>query len=234
LIDTPGFDDSNMTDAEVLSLIAKWLNETYQHGILLTGAILLQPVDGNKAYGSEARRTRLFRQICGEHAYSNVVIGTTMWSKIKDRSDGEKRVEERTASGDFWANLTRHGAVVMEHEDTKQSAHRLIRALMNKRKMPLQLQQELDDNEGWLSGTTAAQQLHADLGTVSAVESEKLNKVLQELSSMKRERAEERRAYTEQIEALQVKIENLRGQRERLENEQVSTTLQRHIPCNSN
>ena len=59
-IDTPGFDDTERTDADVLELIANFLRETYANGMLLTGIVLLQPVAGNRVQGSEKRRTRLF------------------------------------------------------------------------------------------------------------------------------------------------------------------------------
>jgi predicted GTPase len=60
LIDTPGFDDTDRTDADILKLIADYLVGTYQNNVLLTGLILLQPISGNRVQGSERRRTRVF------------------------------------------------------------------------------------------------------------------------------------------------------------------------------
>lgn len=45
LIDTPGFDDTNKKDVEVLRDIAGWLGVTYKKKILLSGLIYLHPID---------------------------------------------------------------------------------------------------------------------------------------------------------------------------------------------
>jgi hypothetical protein len=217
LIDTPGFDDTYMSDGEVLSRIAQWLTETYQHGMLLTGVILLQPVDGNRAYGSEARRTRLFRKICGRDTYDNVVIGTTMWSKLRDRSEGVRQVEQRKASGDFWANLVNEGAKLVEHNDTKESAHNIIGKLMNKTKKPLQLQTELAGGDGRLYDTSAAQQLFQDLGTISALEKEKLDGIFNEMRLMRKSAD----SYRAEIAELQRKIDILQEQKKIIRDETV-------------
>ena len=81
-IDTPGFDDTERTDADVLELIAKFLRETYANGMLLTGIILLQPVTGNRVQGSEKRRTRLLFYMYGmllllvSHVIKGSCLGT--------------------------------------------------------------------------------------------------------------------------------------------------------------
>jgi hypothetical protein len=218
LIDTPGFDDTNMTDGEVLSLIAKWLSETYQHGILLTGIILLQPVDINRAFGSEARRTRLFREICGRDTFENVVIGTTMWSKLIDRSEGTRRVKERKESGDFWANMENAGAQVVEHKDTTESAHSMIRMLMHKTKKPLKLQEELQAGEGRLYDTSAGQQMFAELGAISTKEKQKLDGIHAEMKNI----GQNNQQYQREILELKHKIAALEQQKQILRNETVS------------
>jgi hypothetical protein len=207
-----------MTDGEVLCLISKWLNDTYQHGMLLTGIILLQPVDGIRAYGSEVRRTRLFRQICGQDTFGNVVIETTMWSKLKDRNDGLKRVEQRKKSGDFWANLVTKGARLEEHQDTTESAHRIIRKLMDKSKKPLQLQEELAKAGGRVSGTSAAKQLYEDVSMVSSEKQEKLDQILEEMRSIRKNNEESQAEIAE----LKNRIATLKYQKELIKTETVS------------
>jgi hypothetical protein len=219
LIDTPGFDDSERTDADILRLIAKWLSTTYDEGALLTGIVLLQPITGNRGYGSEAARTRLFRKICGENAFSHVVIASTMWADLKDKSQGESRVEQRVNSEDFWANMVDHGAMVYNHQNTKASAHTIIRKLLYKSKVVLQMQDELDKNNGRLQYTSAAQQLDSDLGRASAKEREKLNEVLQELQTARYDRL----ALQKELAQLQAKLSQLEQQRTTLQTANVST-----------
>lgn len=45
LADTPGFDDSKLSDTEVLTRLANWLEYTYDDGTRLTGLIYVHPVN---------------------------------------------------------------------------------------------------------------------------------------------------------------------------------------------
>jgi predicted GTPase len=58
LIDTPGFDDDEMSDADLLKIIGDFLGTLVINGATLAGMILLQPVTTNRVPGSEERRTR--------------------------------------------------------------------------------------------------------------------------------------------------------------------------------
>ncbi|KAH8749642.1 hypothetical protein F5882DRAFT_421373 [Hyaloscypha sp. PMI_1271] len=57
LIDTPGFDDDEMSDADLLKIIGDFLGTLVIDGATLAGMILLQPVTTNRVPGSEERRT---------------------------------------------------------------------------------------------------------------------------------------------------------------------------------
>ena len=92
LIDTLGFDDTERSDVDVIQLIADYLQETYAQGVLLTGVILLQPVTGNRVQGSEKKRLRLFKKVCGDDTFSYVVIATTIWTYLADQYEGGLRV----------------------------------------------------------------------------------------------------------------------------------------------
>jgi len=216
LIDTPGFDDTNLSDGEVLKIIAEWLGIMYENRVLLTGVILLQPVDGNRAYGSEAKRTQLFRQICGKDTYENVVIATTMWSKLRNRSEGVDRVRQREESGDFWANLVNNGegksAKLVEYHDNVDSAHNIIRMVMENTKKPLKLQVELHESQGRLIDTTAGQQVDAELGATTA-------KKIKELHACEMRQFKEQ--YKEDIEKLKAEIQRLQVQKMMIQQEKV-------------
>jgi hypothetical protein len=217
LIDTPGFDDSERTDVEILEGIATWLDRTYAAGMLLTGVVLLQPITTNRYMGSEARRTRLFKKICGPNAYANVVIGTTMWNQLADQGSGHNRVDERKRSTEYWGDMIKVGARVVDHEDNKGSAHNIIRMLLKKRKTTLQMQEELAENDGYVFSTSAAQQLYDDLGVKSD------EKGL-ELRELQREGAQ----YRKEIAELRQKIAMIENQRSQLETK-VSTVSIEHL-----
>ena len=218
LIDTPGFDDTERTDADVLESIAKFLSETYANGMLLTGIILLQPVTGNKVQGSEKRRTRLFEKVCGPNAFGHVVIATTMWSDLRDEWEGHSRVRQRKDAPDFWGNMIHQGADVVKHDNTAACAISIIRKLMYRNTVTLQMQSELHHNDGRLSATSAGQQLHNDLGETS-------QKVLVQLESMQtelRQANREKAALREEIQELQDRYTSLAEQQSRLQDIRVS------------
>ncbi|CAI7632774.1 unnamed protein product [Penicillium palitans] len=175
LIDTPGFDDTTRTDGDILELIAKHLAATYAQGQLLSGIILLQPINGNRVQGSERKRNRLFEKVCGPSALSRVIIATTMWSDLGNESTGTKRVEERRREADFWGGMVANGAITVRHDNNYESARKIIRMVLAKNSRPvvLQIQQELVRNDGRLAATSAGRQLELDLREeVEALKSE--------------------------------------------------------------
>ncbi|RYP67360.1 hypothetical protein DL769_005790 [Monosporascus sp. CRB-8-3] len=191
LIDTPGFDDTYQSDADILQLVANYMAQTYEKGILLTGLILLQPINQNRLQGSEMKRTRLFKKILGENAYSRVVVATTMWNQISDYTLGQDRETERKNRPDVWGDMVSRGAEVVRHDDNKGSAVNIIKKLMNfSTPIELQIQRELVDHGGRVSLTSAGKQLDEDLGELIAT-------LKQEIESLKKERDATRDEITE-------------------------------------
>ena len=222
LIDTPGFNDSERTDTDILDLIGKYLYTTYAAGVQLTGIILLQSVTGNKIMGSEARRLRLFKMICGPDAFSHVIIVTTMWSDLSNKTMGEERVRERINKRDFWNDMIDKGAQVAPHDNTKQSAINIVRQLVGKTPVPLQMQTELEKGNGTLLSTSVGKQLQADLNEDTA-------KILAELKKTNEDLVRNAQVSKEELEA---EIQELRKmlniqklQQEKLEKKSVSNFL---------
>lgn len=219
LIDTPGFDDTDRTDADILELISEYLLETYARRILLTGIILLQPVTGNRVQGSERSRLRLFEKICGKNAFSHVIIATTMWSELASSVDGESRVRERIS--DFWGDMLQHGAQVVNHNNTPNSALDMVGRLVNKGTVVLQMQTELEKNHGLVMGTAAGQQLYADQDAKSK---KLLERIAQVEKALREERAEKYQLIEEQQE-YQEEFESLQQQQSGLKKKRVSTSV---------
>jgi len=205
LIDTPGFDDTYKSDADILQLIADYLDTTHQKGILLTGLILLQPINGTRVQGSERKRTRLFKKVLGEDAYNRVVIATTMWNEVND-AIGERRQQERIDNQSFWGDMVDNGAKVCRHDDNKQSALKIMRELIYYTSpVKLQMQTELANNGGNVYLTSAGQQLDEDL-------SEFIKILKKEIEELKQERIHVR----QEIQELESKLMKYEGQRSKL------------------
>lgn len=209
MIDTPGFDDTDRTDADILKLIADYLAETYQNDMLLTGVILLQPINANRVQGSERKRTRLFEKVCGPGAYGNIVIATTMWSDLENEAVGIERTKERMREMSFWGAMVDKGAQVVKHDNTARSARNIIEKLVNKSAVTLQMQRELVQNGGLIGQTSAGKQLDQDLSEVSA----RFQRDIEELKREKVQNAEEMRELREQLERTRQEREELKQSR---------------------
>jgi len=68
LVDTPGFDDTNKSDLEILQMISNWLQNVYEKRIKLAGIIYLHRITDNRMAGTPHRNLRMFGQLCGDQA----------------------------------------------------------------------------------------------------------------------------------------------------------------------
>lgn len=79
----------------------------------------------------------------------------TFWRDVDDKT-GEKRVQERQNSSDFWGKMVGDGAKIMKHDNTAGSARRIVATLVkNASTVVLQMQQELAQNDGKVIYTSA-------------------------------------------------------------------------------
>ncbi|KAK4450381.1 GTP-binding protein A [Podospora aff. communis PSN243] len=168
LIDTPGFDDDARTDVEIMEDVGRWLvKEGYVKGHQMDGLILLQPITYNRVGGSERRRTRLLQKILGNDAYKRVVIATTMWDDINNPEAMQARLDARSKEGGVWGDMCRGGATVLRHDNNQESAHRIIRTIIEQSKkygkMKPSVQLELMANNGRVVETAAGKELQDQL-----------------------------------------------------------------------
>lgn len=219
LIDTPGFDDSERTDADILSLVATYMAKTYEQGMLLHGIIFLQPINQPRLQGSEKRRTRLFKNLLGEDAYQRVVVATTMWNQVSE-SEGRQRQDERESRPDVWGDMVSRGARVVRHDDDQGSATSIISSLTQySSPVTLKIQEELAQNGGRVADTSAGKQLDEDLG-------ETIVKLRREIEALTRERSN----TAEEMRELREKIGQLETERQELKESNVSTTISPRLP----
>lgn len=151
---------------QILKLIADWLSNqtTEKQQRLLDGLILLHPITSNRIGGTERRRTRLLEAILGKKACKRIVIATTMWDDLKNPNDKfAYRMEGRLEKGEVWHDMVSNGAIVVRHHNNRDSAHSIIRKIIEKSVtekggVRLQLQEELDDSQGHMGKTTVGRE----------------------------------------------------------------------------
>jgi len=94
--------------------------------------ILLHPITRN-----ERRRTRLLEKLLGEDAYKRVTIATTMWGSLAPEYAAELERDlieksNRLGEGNLWGDFRKRGAAVERHDNTKESAHNIIRRIITR------------------------------------------------------------------------------------------------------
>jgi GTP-binding protein EngB required for normal cell division len=167
LVDTPGFDDTYMGDAEILGRIAKWLETSYREEKALGGVVYLHDISHDRFSGTARRNLDMFRYLCGEDALNNVVLGTTKWGRIT-ADDGDRR--ERELEDIHWKPLIDKGSMVRRSKGDLESAWDVIDVLLFKAiesmDTALEIQQELVDHQKIIPETRAGRELRYTLQQV--------------------------------------------------------------------
>ena len=110
LIDTPGFDDTNRTDSDVLKDLAYWLGISYEKKkIQLTGLIYLHPISHVRMAGTPFKNLRTFRKMVGSDSMSSVALVSTMWGPSSGREEEDRDVLLQTTP-QYWGNMIKEGA----------------------------------------------------------------------------------------------------------------------------
>ena len=92
----------------------------YKSGVRIAGIVYLYDVSQDTPVSSR-KPLAVFRQFCDPSMLDNVILTTTKWSKLCGR-----------LPLDATGNLIGSGVQSSEFRDTRESAHKIIRSLMNK------------------------------------------------------------------------------------------------------
>ncbi|KAK1753612.1 GTP-binding protein A [Echria macrotheca] len=147
LIDTPGFDDDIRTDVEILGDIAEWLakHKYISKDNPVDGLILLHPATHSTITGNERKRTRLLQKILGEDAYRRVIIATTMWENLEADEWNTLGGQERIGENGLWERFLMQGSTLTRHQNSKDSAHQIIRQILSMSSRKSKVESFLDD-----------------------------------------------------------------------------------------
>lgn len=207
LVDTPGFDDTNMSDFEVLQAIATWLEASFDKGQLLSGLVYLHRITNTRVTGSARRALHLFQRLCGEDNYENVILATTFWNNIAHCEEtGVDREQQLLSNDAFWKIMKDKGAQTMRlGRDYKTMLPALI-AMAGKPKVTLEIQHEL--NKGCSLERTMAGLFIKDDAAHLELEHERKTAEMQE-DFNKRLQEQQGRKYAARRSASQIAIRSL-------------------------
>ena len=164
-MDTPGFNDTEKSDTEILMELAQWLEVTYKNNCKLNGIIYLHRISDVRMDGAGMRNLKVFRKLCGDDPLKNVVITSTFWGCIAD----EKAVQnenELCSDPEFWGEMIENGAQVARFTGDQQSGWDVIMAFAKKIPVILELQRELVVEGKPFEKTAVAQVVSADLAAL--------------------------------------------------------------------
>ena len=111
--------------------------------------------------GSVMRNLRMFQSLCGQEALSNVLLTTTQWSNVNP-AEAELR-ETRLRNQDFWGALIDKGATLRRFNGTRESGLELIHKLMPNTRKPLDIQDQIVEQNMILLQTKAGKCVNEEL-----------------------------------------------------------------------
>ena len=160
LVDTPGFDDTERSDTEVLTMIASYVSKLYDSKIKIDGFVYVSPITQTKMSGSAVKNLNMFSVLVGDEASSEVVLVTSMWNMVGDWNIAEDR--EKTLLERFWKPLIDKGSRVCRLDHRRLGALQVLDVLLQRGETHgkvLQIQRELVDEKKALDKTEAGRQL---------------------------------------------------------------------------
>jgi hypothetical protein len=164
LIDTPGFDDTNRTDTDVLKDIAGTLTSLYAQQIKLSGIIYLHRITDVRLQGSALKNLSMFKKLCGDDFYPQTVLATTMWENLQGVAVGAGREQELLDRREWWGHMKQRGSTIFRHHDTRDSAIAIVDYIVGLRKKgALDIQKEMVDQHKNLDQTLAGQETQKEL-----------------------------------------------------------------------
>ncbi|KAK4182193.1 hypothetical protein QBC35DRAFT_445564 [Podospora australis] len=181
IVDTPGFDDTERSDAEVFQEITEFLSTQHALGIPLRGVLYLHKITDNRVTGSSRTYLGLLEPLLGTEAMNNVILVTTMWYVMRGDLEGQGMRREGELMNDYWRPLIDKGAIVSRFSGSPESAFSIVSKLAAKEPVVLKLQEETIDSEKGLRKTAAGQNLLQRLETTKVEYTVQLMNLEQEI-----------------------------------------------------
>ncbi|KIJ60459.1 hypothetical protein HYDPIDRAFT_98757, partial [Hydnomerulius pinastri MD-312] len=166
LVDTPGFDHTSRSDWDILRTISTWLDGIYKRKVLLAGVFHFHPILDGVSTRTFEKHHRLFEQMCGVHAFTRVMLVTTMWDVVEE-AHGLQRLNELNETR---SRTIKGGALTYRYMNTHDSALDALRQFSDavgpldspRGRVVLELQREMASGMA-LESTAAGKMLGASV-----------------------------------------------------------------------
>lgn len=183
LVDTPGFDDTTLSDTEILKRISVYLSSTYQAGFKLSGIIYMYRISDRRVTGVTRRNFSMFRKLCGDETLKNVMIVTNMWGSVTVE-EGEAREHQLRTENLLFKPALDEGARILRHDNTVPSAQKIIGQIVDNRPMALCIQREIVEEGRDITQTTAGAELDRELVQLRKQHERELAEIHKEIKAL--------------------------------------------------
>ncbi|KAF9765174.1 hypothetical protein IL306_002584 [Fusarium sp. DS 682] len=178
--DTPGFDDTYRGDADILADVAQALSSSYMNNVKLSGIIYLHRIKDERMTNAIMRNLTMFRNLCGDAAFENVILATTFWDELQDESKGAAREHELISTPEWWGYMSNKGSRTRRFLNTRESALDIVSELVDLPAVTLQIQEEIVEQGLGVDQTTAGEALNKELNELREEHQAQLNSIRQE------------------------------------------------------
>jgi hypothetical protein len=190
LIDTPGFDDTTRSDSEVLKDIAYFLANLYYKSKKLSGLIYLHRIIDPKMGGSAVKNLNIFQKMCGQTAFPSIMLVSNMWEELRPEnggtSVGERREAELLSNDSFWGTMQKGGSRVMRHSGTANSAQAILSEMVNQKRVILEIQRQMVDQNLPLVKTVAGEFLEKEFTEIRKQQEDELRELKESMEAAKK------------------------------------------------
>nr|RBQ89673.1 hypothetical protein FVER53263_13652 [Fusarium verticillioides] len=209
--DTPGFDDTYRGDADILADVAQALSSSYMNNVKLSGIIYLHRIKDERMTNAIMRNLTMFRNLCGDGAFENVILATTFWDELQDESKGAAREHELISTPEWWGYMSNKGSRIRRFQNTRESALEIVNELVDLPAVTLQIQEEIVEQGLGVDQTTAGEALNEELNKLREQHQAQLNSIREE----KEQAIKDRDQFMRRLESEQAALHADRREQQR-------------------
>ena len=178
----------------------------YEQTENLAGIIYVHRISDVRFTGTAVKNFKTLLAMCGDQALRKVVIMTNMWGKVTQEV-GIAREQELVS--DFFKPALDNGALFVRHEDTIESAHNIIRAILDTRGVTLRIQKEIVDQGKQIGDTAAGKELRRVLDEQVGKHLKQLQELQEMLDQTEADDGETRQELEQEVLRLREELESM-------------------------
>jgi len=220
LADTPGFNDKDRSDTEILQKIATWLTDTGVKQRFLSGICYMHRIDETRFDKTANENLIMLYRLCGPDGIGNVKLITSMWdlSRSNDELEAKFVAREQELRELYWRELLEEGATTMRTYNDFDSVLACVESIIGSARKPLALQNQIINEKRPLALTDIGKRVMENARTFESELTSKLGELEQLEEQLRLEHKTLSRPLIRQREKLKNDLVEAKRQQKDLEN----------------